>query len=144
MKKKEIFKKVAGWVIYIGVLIVLIWLTPKVMSLALDSEYPMASITSSSMWPTLQRGDLVLIKGVSSADDIEIGDIIIYRNPKGFTIHRVIEKKLETLVTKGDANNITDSPIEYKDIVGKALTYKEKLIRIPYLGNISLLFKDKF
>lgn len=138
-KKKKIVKKILGWVVYIAVLAALIWAIPKVMSYALNSDYPMASITSGSMWPSLKKGDLVFIKGVSK-DDIEIGDIIVYQNEKGFTIHRVVEKNEQTLVTKGDANNVKDSPVKYEDIIGKAVERGDKPLRIPLLGSINILF----
>ena len=139
MVKKSLIKKILWWVVYVTVLAVLIWVIPKAMSYALHSDYPMASITSGSMWPALKKGDLVFIKGTGK-EDINIGDIIVYRNERGFTIHRVIEKNDETVVTKGDANNVADSPVIYEDIIGKAVERKDKPIRIPLLGNVNILF----
>ena len=137
-KKRKIIKSIIGWVVYIVILVLLIWIIPRGMSLVLNTDYPMASITSGSMWPALKKGDLVFIKGVDRGE-IEIGDIIVYRNERGFTIHRVIEKNEETLVTKGDANNVSDPPVRYEDVIGKALERKDKPIRIPLLGNINIL-----
>ena len=99
----------------------------------------MASITSGSMWPELKKGDLILIKGINSKEEINMGDIIIYTNVKGFTIHRVIEMNEDSLVTKGDANNVKDSPIKYEEVVGKTLTINDKPFRIPFLGTIGLI-----
>ena len=112
---------------------------PRVLSYVLKTPYPMASITSSSMWPILHRGDLVLIKGVSDKSELALGDIVVYSNSKGFTIHRVIQLNETTLITKGDANNSQDTPVEYSEVVGKALTIKGKLCKVPLLGNISLM-----
>jgi len=137
-KKKKLVRKIIGWVVYVAILVVLIWAIPKVMSYALNTDYPMASITSGSMWPALKKGDLVFIKGAGK-EDIDIGDIVVYRNEKGFTIHRVIEKNEQTLTTKGDANNVNDSPVRYEAIIGKAVERKNKPIRIPYLGSINIL-----
>ncbi len=137
-KKKKLVRRIIGWVIYLAVLAVLIWGIPKVMSYALNTNYPMASITSGSMWPSLKKGDLVFIKGVDRGD-IDIGDIIVFQNQKGFTIHRVIEKNEETLITKGDANNVNDSPVRYEDVIGKAVERKDKPIRIPLIGHINIL-----
>ena len=139
MSKK--IKNLIGWLIYILILIGLVWGTPKALAYFLDTEYPMASITSGSMWPILKQGDLVLIKGVSSKDDIQIDDIIVYKNPKGFTIHRVINLKESSLVTKGDANNAADKPIKYEEVIGKALTVGNKIIKIPFLGKIGLILQ---
>ena len=107
----------------------------------------MASITSGSMWPALKKGDLVLIKGIDSRDDITLGDVVVYTNKAGFTIHRVIELNEATLITKGDANNVADSPINYDEVVGRAVEWGDKPFRIPLLGNISLFInksKRKF
>lgn len=137
--KKKVIKKTISWIVYIAILIGLIYGLPKGLAYLLETEYPMASITSGSMWPALKRGDLIFIKGIDGKEEIQMGDIVVYRNPQGFTIHRVVKLNEETAVTKGDANNVSDAPIEYKEIVGKALTFNQKPIRIPLLGNISVL-----
>jgi len=132
-------KKTISWVVYLLILVGLIWGIPRGMSYTLKTDYPMASITSGSMWPSLKQGDLVFIKGYENKEDIQKGDIIVYKNYIGFTIHRVIDLNDYTVTTKGDANRASDSPIEYDDIIGKAVSYNGKPIRIPLLGNISIL-----
>lgn len=139
MEIDKTIKNIAGWMLYFTALALLIYGIPKAMSYALNTPYPMASITSGSMWPALKTGDLVFIQGLSSKTDIKIGDIIVYKNQKGFTIHRVIKLNEGTVVTKGDANNVNDVPVKYEEVVGKALTYKNSPIRIPNLGSISIL-----
>ena len=137
-KKKKI-KKLIGWILYIAVLVGLVIGTPKALSYALDTPYPMAAITSGSMWPVLKQGDMVFIKGIKGKEDLRIGDVIVYKNPIGFTIHRIIEMREDTLTTKGDANNVSDSPIGYEEIIGKAVSTDHNPLRIPYLGMISIL-----
>ena len=131
-------KSIIGWILYIAILIGLIYGIPKGLAYFLETEYPMASITSGSMWPSLKRGDLILIKGINGKEEIEVGDIIVYKNPKGFTIHRVMEMNEDTFVTKGDANNVNDSPVRYEEIIGKLLTINNKPLRIPFLGMINI------
>lgn len=140
----KVLKSTISWVLYIAILIGLIYGIPRGLSYFLKTDHPMASITSGSMWPELKKGDLILIKGINSKEDINIGDVIVYSNIKGFTIHRVIEMNEDSLITKGDANNVKDSPIKYEEIIGKALTINEKTFRIPFLGIISVFInKDK-
>lgn len=139
----QLLKSILGWVAYFLILFGLIWGIPKAMSYALDTPYPMAAITSGSMWPALKTGDLVLIKGVKNKSDIKIGDVVIYRNQKGFTIHRVIKMNDETAITKGDANNISDAPVKYSEIIGKSINFYAKPLRIPYLGEISIIMNNK-
>lgn len=143
-KTKKLIKSLIGWVLYLGFLIGLVYGVPKGLSYVLKTDYPMASITSGSMWPVLKRGDLILIRGVASKEEIELDDIIVYKNQKGFTIHRVIQLNEDTLVTKGDANNVKDEAIKYEDVIGELLTFNDKPVRIPLLGSVSLLInRDK-
>ena len=37
---------------------------PKALSWYLETPYPMAAITSGSMWPVLKEGDIVFVQGV--------------------------------------------------------------------------------
>ena len=137
--KKSIF-----FFIYVGLVVGLIYGIPRGMSYLLKTPYPMASITSGSMWPSFKKGDLVFIKGISSKNEVALGDVIVYENELGFTIHRVVELKEDTLVTRGDANNISDVPISYDKIVGKALVTKSgKVLRIPKLGLVSVFAQKK-
>jgi len=132
-------KSAISWILYITILIGLIYGIPKGLTYVLETDYPMASITSGSMWPALKKGDFILIKGVDSKAEIDVGDIIVYKNPKGFTIHRLIEKKEDTVITKGDANNVKDAPVRYEEIIGKIFTVNNKPLRIPFLGMVGLL-----
>ena len=131
-------KSLLGWIVYLALLVGLVWGTPKALSYILKSEYPMAAITSGSMWPALKKGDMVFIKGIQGKDEFEVGDIVVYKNPQGFTIHRVEEKQENAVITKGDANNTLDTPVKYEDIIGKTVEFRGKPLKIPLLGNISI------
>ncbi len=137
-KKSNWIKSGIGWVVYLVLLVGLVWGTPKALSYILKSEYPMAAITSGSMWPTLKTGDMVFIKGIHDKSEFEVGDIVVYKNPEGFTIHRVEEKLENSVITKGDANNTEDKPVKYEDIIGKTVEFRGKPLKIPLLGNISI------
>jgi signal peptidase I len=41
---------------------------PKFLSWALNTDFPMAAITSGSMWPSLKEGDLVFIQGLEDGE----------------------------------------------------------------------------
>ncbi|MEK7542591.1 MAG: signal peptidase I [Patescibacteria group bacterium] len=142
-KKKSVLKNIIGWIVYLGLLAGLIFGTPKALSYVLDTSYPMAAITSGSMWPALEKGDMVFIKGIKSREEVDVGDIVVYQNPQGFTIHRVVELQAARLVTKGDANNISDTPVSYQDVIGKTVEFQEKPFRIPLLGNVSILLNKR-
>ena len=125
--------------IYLAIVAGTVWGLPKLLSELLHTPYPMASITSGSMWPALKEGDLVLIKGVDR-DELNVGDIIVYRNKENgtFTIHRVKELHENDLITKGDANFNEDSPVAYEDVIGKNIRLFGKPFRVPYLGSVTV------
>ncbi len=126
---------------YIIFVVLIIWGTPKVLAKVLDTPYPIASITSSSMWPVLKSGDMVFIRGVKGKSDIKVGDIVVYNNERGFTIHRVIKLGEETFITKGDANNVEDQPVKYQELIGKTVNFKGKPLHLPLLGKLSQIYK---
>jgi len=138
----KLSRKIIGWIIYAAVLVALVMGMPKALSYYLKTGYPMAAITSGSMWPTLKSGDLVLIRGISAAGDIQNGDIVVYQNHRGFTIHRVVAKNNDTFITKGDANNVFDIPVPYAALVGKAVVWRGKPVRMPLLGNLSIFLNQ--
>jgi signal peptidase I len=146
MNKK--IKSLLEIVLYFVIVIGLALGTPRILVYVMGTEYPIASITSGSMWPTLKKGDIVLIRNVDRAD-LKVGDIIVYNNSEqidkddvGFTIHRIIELQENELKTKGDANNIADVPIGYDQIVGRTLNYGNSPIRIPQIGKLTIWISE--
>src|SRR3989338_7538728 len=123
--------------IYVAFVASAIYFTPKILAKAMHTEYPLATITSGSMWPALKVNDLILMKGVSGSE-VEIGQIIVYQNAsQGFTIHRLVRKENGMLVTKGDANEAEDSPISEKDVIGRIVSIGTWQFHLPYLGIIA-------
>jgi signal peptidase len=115
---------------------------PKLMSWVLRTPYPLATITSSSMWPALKSGDLVVIKGCS-AEELSPGEIVVYQSPEGsgMIIHRILEVDGGEIVTKGDANDEPDDPVGAGDIVGVVVNVGAHPMRVPYLGRVTMLFR---
>ena len=137
---KRFFVGIIKLVLYIAFVAAAIYFTPKILAKALHTQYPLATITSGSMWPVLKTDDLIVMKGISG-QDAQIGQIIVYQNAaQGFTIHRLIRKENGMLVTKGDANDVEDPPIEEKDVIGTIVTIGKSPLRIPYLGFIARQF----
>lgn len=139
-KKRSMVRGIFNTVLYIVIIGGIVFGIPRVLSWYLDTSFPMAAITSGSMWPILKTGDLIFIEGVRGKDEITVGDIIVYSNRENntLTIHRVIEKRDDTVVTKGDANFSNDAPASYKDVIGKTFNVIGKPIRIPYMGSITV------
>lgn len=142
---KRLLRFLRGVVLYVLFVLVLVVLLPKGLSWWLKTDYPMAAITSASMWPALKQGDLILVAAVKP-EELKTGDIVVYSNPRGFTIHRITEIDRETgeVTTKGDANNVSDKPVPISDVFGRALAWGSgKPVRIPKLGFISILVAKK-
>ncbi|MCH8346291.1 MAG: signal peptidase I, partial [Chloroflexi bacterium] len=128
-----------GWLIYLGIIVAAIILGPTVLGWALDTDHPMATISSGSMWPALKEGDVVLLRGVDSVDDVKVGDIVAFRHEGGLAIHRIVSIEGEQITTKGDANTREDEPIAFDDVIGRAVEVGGRLARVPYLGHLAEL-----
>ncbi len=94
-----------------------------------------SAVLSGSMEPEIMTGDLAVIK---SSEDYDIGDIVVYSSQYELIIHRIVDINGEKVVTKGDANNVNDSPVDKSDIKGKMIFH------IPYLGKAAMLVKQPF
>ena len=81
-------------------------------------DYSIFEVQTGSMSGEIESGDWVVVKVTK---DIELDDIITFKQGDEFTTHRVIEKYNDTYVTKGDVNNSKDQPITDDDIVGKVV-----------------------
>ncbi|MBI2097795.1 MAG: signal peptidase I [Candidatus Vogelbacteria bacterium] len=127
--------------VYLAIIGGLIFGLPRFLTWALETPYPMAAITSGSMWPVLNEGDLVFIQGGRKLEELKVGDIIVWRGTedRGFTIHRVARINGSQIITKGDANFNEDQPIEFDQVVGRALTFRDRPVHIPHLGSITVL-----
>ncbi len=141
-RKKPWWRFLLNVVVYFGILFGTIFGLPKFLAWKLETPYPMAAITSGSMWPALKEGDLVFIHGVHTIADLKVGDVIVYRNKVNntLTIHRVktLDAEKDVIVTKGDANFAEDTPTNFASVVGSTVQLFGGNLRIPYLGIITV------
>ena len=81
-----------------------------------------------------EEGDMLIVQGVGSPDEISVGDVIVFDYQPGAHpyVHRVLKTPAEAtpfFVTKGDANPSPDPrPVYFENIRGKAIFV------IPNLG----------
>ena len=80
--------------------------------------YSVLNTETGSMSPTIEKGDIVIIK---IGDEIKENDIITYKKENVLITHRIVSIKGEEIIAKGDFNNIQDEPIKRDDIIGKAV-----------------------
>ena len=73
--------------------------------------YSVFEVATGSMKEEINIGDAVLVK---IDEDYSVGDIVTYQSGEDFITHRVISKSNGQVITKGDANNVNDNPINEK------------------------------
>jgi len=115
------------------------------LRLALGVEHPLLVVSSGSMMPTLNVGDLIIAQSIDPSQinaDKLTGDILVFRdprNPNELIVHRAVKiQKMDDhylIVTSGDASrSLSDqfSPWDSSLLVGKVI------MRVPYIGNLTL------
>ena len=125
MKDKNVISKVLNifmnvFIVVLGlVLLISIYNIIQVKVLKNDKSsffgYSLFEVTSGSMSPEIEKGDWIIVK---YKDDIEVGDIVTFKDEKKYITHRVVAKYNEVYTTRGDANNVNDDSIVKEQIVG--------------------------
>jgi len=133
-KKGQLLKDV----IFVLALILAVAFIYVGLRFSLATDTPLVAISGQSMNPTLEDGDLTVVRGVP-AEEIKVGDIIVFDPQNGVrTVHRVtriqtLENGTLTFKTKGDALDGDDPYTVYPENIHGRLLY-----RIPYLGYLFL------
>jgi hypothetical protein len=73
-----------------------------------------------SMLPTIQDGDIVHVRPVAG-DMLKIGDIVLLRTGEQFKAHRIIRKRGQFYITRGDAGVDIDGEIRCDQILGRVI-----------------------
>jgi len=89
--------------------------------------YGGAVVLSGSMEPELSVGDLIIVKEDTSLKE---KDIIVFQDGRSLVVHRIVSMTEDTIVTKGDANNVEDHPISIEDVKG------EMVFSVPFVGKL--------
>ena len=123
----------------------------------MNTSIPVVVVTSGSMKPTIQRGDILFVQNVPHdqiipGDHLERNGSIIVYETEGLwvfplqepVVHRVVDKKFENdtyyFLTQGD--NVITNPnpddywVPYDHVYGKVVG------QIPWIGNIKLFLDD--
>jgi len=115
--------------------IVAIFVIPRVM------DGSSLTVLTGSMRPTLNPGDVVVVRGISQEDvcrEVKVGQIVTYLpepNDPSLITHRVVGKTVGTfddktacrLITQGDANSAVDAPVSPAQVRGTFLYGVPKL-----------------
>lgn len=157
---KDLTEGWIGWIFYGLLGIVFAVLLMQGSGLVLGNNFPIVTVSSKSMVPTLNVGDVVFVK---SEDEYEPGEIIVFNGWRSQPIiHRVVavisegevkkyknfdiknskllnsvkgfdNYKSKLYITKGDHNERYDQHYGVSP-VGQEDIYGKKVFVIPYLG----------
>jgi signal peptidase I len=80
--------------------------------------YTYYSVATGSMKPVISPNDLIFVK---ITKNVSKGDIITFKDSGSIVTHRLIDINNNKYITKGDANNTSDTGISKSDIIGKVV-----------------------
>jgi len=75
----------------------------------------------NSMRPFIKDGDILNIKPIE-ATEVQIGDVILFRQGRRILVHRVVKRRVEPevmLIVKGDSRLRPDGPVHPDQLLGK-------------------------
>lgn len=75
-----------------------------------------------SMWPTIQDGDTIHVEPISRAPCI--GDIVLFLRTGHFTAHRIVRRRGDKYVTRGDASLEIDGVVQQQELIGTVVAKK--------------------
>lgn len=113
-----------------------------------------AVVLSGSMEPELPVGALIWIH---KHDVYSPGDVVTFEENGTLVTHRLVSVDEDTAITKGDANNTEDAPIDVRQIcgkvsavwpgVGRALLFLKSpagIVLLLLCGGLILFFPGRF
>lgn len=143
--RKSIFKKVKSILFVILTLALVALLVGFFISKIFGNAptllgYRLLRVSSSSMSPELEVGDIILSKEVKDASILKVGDVVTYKGETGSYSGKLITHEVVNapyykgdklfLVTKGVANERDDPEISAESVVGKTVCV------VPLLGTV--------
>lgn len=148
-EKRSVFKRIINVLLTI-VLILLVVVVAITMVVRITGNTPnfggymIFRVSTGSMEPELNVGDVILSKEVESITDLKVGDVITYMGAEGSYADKLITHEIVTapyeengayyLVTQGIANPEADPVVSENQVVGIMVT------KIPFLGAIYSFF----
>jgi signal peptidase len=80
--------------------------------------YTLFTTETGSMSPTIEIGDIVIVK---INDEFEENDIISYKDEDNIITHRVKKIEDNKIITQGDNNNSEDDKIDKDKVIGRVV-----------------------
>lgn len=108
----------------------------------MDTEKPVVTVVSCSMYPEYNVGDVIIVQG-QSFEQIEEGDVVVYNAESPEVnipiIHRVILKSDNHIETQGDN---TRGQHEFEKNIKPEQIYGKSAFSIPRVGLVKILAMD--
>ena len=122
----------AAFIGIVGLIVLAVIIAPRIMG-----AVPLTVLTGSMM-PTYRPGDIVVVQP-TPPEQLRIGDVITFQPVSGnpaLTTHRIVNifsfgGQVETITTRGDANNVDDPPIIPAQINGRVV------YSVPLVGHLT-------
>ena len=135
-------KNIIKDIVIVAICVAVIWIALQVY---FGTPNPFYVVSSGSMYPQLAMYDIIVVTGHASFEDVKVGDIIVFDQPKDHKkviVHRavaVVDDDPKTLRTKGDNNQAsipgTDFPITEEEYIGTVVHL------IPQVGYVTKILQ---
>ena len=103
-----------------SLLVLLIIVLVGYFALRISDRIKIYKVETGSMEKEIHRGDYILL---FRKNQYKVGDVVTYVVDDYFVTHRIIKIEDDKVITKGDANNAEDNPVNADQIVGKVVYY---------------------
>ncbi|NHV97248.1 MAG: signal peptidase I [Thaumarchaeota archaeon] len=136
-------KPIARAAAYVSITVFLVLIFWAGLTFALGTSSPAYVVSSGSMIPTLNVGDIIVVKDKDSFKSLQVGDIIVFHSPAGdgrVIVHRIYSMNIDqygvAIYTKGDNNPAPDGwVVRESHYIGKVV------FTLPYLGRITSIIQ---
>ncbi len=135
-------KNIIKDIVIVAICVAVIWIALQVY---FGTPNPFYVVSSGSMYPQLAKYDIIVVTGHASFEDVKVGDIIVFDQPKDHDkviVHRVVavvDDDPKTLRTKGDNNQAsipgTDFPVTEEEYIGTVVHL------IPQVGYVTKILQ---
>ena len=134
---KKVIRKLMTIIQYILILIGITAIITLIIPMLIG--YTPFVVKSGSMEPTVKTGAVAYNNTHIAVEEINEGDIIVFKQGNSFVTHRAIKINDDnTFTTKGDANETEDLvPVRFEDYKGK------NVFSIPYIGYVLEIMQTK-
>lgn len=125
---------------FLSIALLLAFGTIQTTGTIFQTQKPVVTVVSCSMYPQLDVGDLVFVQG-QEFEDIQEEDVLVYDvESSGIPIvHRVIEKRDSSLETQGDNN---PGQLEFEKNVTPSQIHGTKVFSVPKIGLVKIIAMD--